>query len=1038
MNITTFSKTKILLQGKMLIFLCLSLAWSPTHAGEKTINTTKIDFLKVKIKGRVTSSKDRLPLPGATVTIKGTAIAALTDMDGNFEIAANSGDVLVISSIGFKTKELLLNNQTNINVNLEEDIQSLEEVVVVGYGTQKKVNLTGAVGSVQMDDLKSRPITNASLALQGTVSGVYALQNSGKPGGDGAVINIRGVGTLNNSDALVLIDGFPGSMSDVNSNDIKSISVLKDAASAAIYGNRAANGVILITTKRGSEGKLTVSYSNYFGVQQATSLPKVLNSVDYATLYDEAQANSGITVPKYSQADIAKYAAHNDPLYPDNNYFKIYYNEATMSNHSLNVSGGNENLHYAFMAGHLEQGGILVGGNYVKTDFRANVDAFLLKDNKLRFSFRSSGNKGIRTEPRDEWSNKWYATTAPVYQLTNTAGQWVGLDGGNNFYGETKTGSTSIITRYTFNGQIEAEYNFFKDLSAQVTYGYNVVSSDTNAFHANVVIANSAGATKTLTSDLSVADGLDTQSLFTTLLKYKKSIGDHQLNILAGYSEEEFNWSWNSGYRSKFLNNSQRILSLGDPSTQTNNAGASALGLQSVFGRINYAYAQKYLFEANVRRDGSSRFADGHRWGTFPSFSAGWVLSKENFMKEVNWLNLLKLRASWGQLGNQNINSLYAASSVLSTGQNYSLGGVLYPGVATTSLVNTNTTWETSTQTNFGVDLGIQNSFDIGLDYFIKKTTGILMQLPIPVTLGNLSAPYQNVGGVENKGLELIVTYKKTFSNDLKLKSTVSLSHIVNKVTDLAGKGPIINGPKVLKEGYAINSFYGYEKEGLYQISDFTWQSSSDPSIAPGSRNYVLKPGVVKVSNYNALPGDIKFKDLNGDGVVDLNNDRTITGKQFPDLSYSWNLNAEWKNFDLGVFFQGVKGIQGYTYYEVSSEFSNFSNSGDWWKNRWTPSNPTNNMPRVTLDDSRRNIYSTFYQEDASYLRLKNIELGYSLDKKMLAKAGINSIRLYGNVQNVFTITKFKGFDPEQTVGELRAQAYPQVRIFSFGLNASF
>lgn len=987
------------------------------------------------IKGSV-KDENGLPIPSANVTIKGKPGGVTTDFDGNYSIDAQNGDVIVISFIGYSSKEIIVGtNNTHVALSKLENV--LSELVVVGYGTKKKNDLTGSVGVVHMEDLKSRPLTNAGQTLQGTVSGVFALQNSGKPGGDGVNINIRGLGTLNNADPLVLVDGFPGSLNDVNPSDIKSVSVLKDAASAAIYGNRAANGVILITTIKGTAGKLNISYNTYYGTQRATALPQVLNSVQYTTLYNEAQANSGITVPKYSAADIAKYAAHNDINYPDNNYFKIYYNDASILNHRFNLTGGSENIKYAFMAGHLEQGGILVGGGYNKSDFRSNVDAYLLTDKKLRVSVNLSGNKSYQTEPRDEWNTKWYATTAPVYPLTNAAGQWVGIDGGNNFYGETKTGSTSKINRYAVNAQLDVEYKIYKDLSAQITYGYGLVSSNTNAFHANVLIANSAGATKTLTSDLSVTDGRDTQTLLTSLLKYNKKLGLHEIGALAGYSEETFDWSWNSGYRSGFLNNDQRILSLGDPSTQKNNAGASALGLKSFFGRLNYTYAGKYLVEGNVRKDGSSRFADGQRWGVFPSFSAGWVASKESFLKDIKGLNFLKFRASWGQLGNQNINSLYASVSTLSSGENYSFGNTLYPGVAIKDLTNKETTWETSTQTDFGVDATIFHDFDITFDYFDKKTTGILMQLPISTSLGNLGSPWQNVGAVANKGIEFSLGYKKTISEGFKVRSTIILTHIVNKVSDLAGASPIINGQKALVEGSAINSFYMLQKTGVYQISDFTWQNNSDPSIAYENRTWNLKPGEAKTSFYNAVPGDLKFKDLNGDGVID-NNDRSVTGKQFPDLNYSWNFNVEYKNFDLGVFFQGVAGIQGYTYYEVASEFSNFSNSGAWWMDRWTPSNPTNTMPRVTLDDARRNLHSTFYQENAAYLRLKNIELGYSLPKSVLSKANINSIRLYFNVQNAFTITKFKGFDPEQNTSELRAEAYPQTRIFTVGLNANF
>lgn len=997
------------------------------------IQQMPITILPIEIGGKVTNENGGL-LIGATVTEKGTENSTATKEDGSFSIyVSGEKSILVISHVGYQQEEFTVRNQKVFSVVMKTASTSLNDIIVVGYGTQKKINLTGAVGNIQMGDLESRPITNSSQALQGKISGVFALQKSGKPGGDDAIVNIRGVGTLNNSEALILIDGIPGNMNDVNANDIKSISVLKDAASASIYGNRAANGVILITTKRGEPGKMNITYDDYAGIQKATALPKMASSAQWATLYNEALANSGSAL-KYTTDDIAKFAAHTDPLYPDINYFDVYYGKAKIQNHRLNVSGGNENLQYAFMVGHLNQNGILVGTDYKKTDFRSNIDAFLLKNKKLRFSTRMAGNIGETNEPTELFQSLRSGTIAPTWPLKNAANQWIAVIGERNYYGEIQDGSTTKIKRYLLNSQLEAEYKISNDLSAQVTYGYNIVSSNSNAFHANVLMANLDGSTRYLTSDLTVTNNLNTQTLLTSLLKYKKKIGLHEINLLAGYSEESFNWKWESGFRSKFINNEQRILNLGDASTMKNDAGNYDLGLQSIFGRINYNYASKYLFEANIRKDGSSRFANGHRWGTFPSFSAGWVLNKENFLRDVKWLNLLKIRGSWGRLGNQNINTYYAASDLLSAGQNYPLGGTLYTGVATTSMSNKQTTWETSEQTDFGIDIGINNAFDITVDYFSKKTSGILIQIPIPITMGDLTPPYQNVGAVINKGIELSATYKKTFSGGLKFNSTLSVFHIVNRIDDLYGRSPIINGSTVLKEGYAINSFYGYQMDGIYQISDFTWQNNSDPSIAHANRVYTLNPKVVAISNFTATPGDVKYKDLNGDGIVTMDKDRTVIGKQFPDLNYSLQMNVDWKQFDVGVFIQGVSGMQGYTNWNIATA----TNVADFWNDRWTPENPSTVLPKISLDAVRTGISSELYMGDASYLRLKNIELGYTLAKKFTSLIGINSIRVYGNIQNAFTITKFRGLDPEQVFGQVGVEAYPQVRIFTFGLNVNF
>lgn len=796
------------------------------------------------------------PIIGANVTVKGQSIGTITDIDGRFVLDAPKNAVLQITYIGFTSQDVKIGNKKEIVVTLAEDTETLDEVVVVGYGTQKKVNLTGAVGNVSMKDIGDRPITNASNALQGTVSGVYALQKSGQPGADGAVINIRGVGTLNNSDPLVLIDGFPGSMSDVDASDINSISVLKDAASASIYGNRAANGVVLITTKKGALGKVKLSYNGYFGIQEATSLPSVLNSYDYATLYNEACRNSG-QQEKYLPEQIQKFRDGTDPMYPSIDYFDVYYDKASMQNHRLNLTGGSDNFQYAIMLGYLDQEGILVGTNYRKTDFRTNIDSYLWKK-RLRVTTRLSGNYGVKKEPRDIWNAKWYATNAPVWPLKNEEGVWMSVNGERNYYGEIMEGSTSRTERYMFNGQLEGELKIWDGLSAQLTYGYNVESSNVNEFHANVTLANTDGSTKSLMSDLNETNHLNYQTLLTTLLKYDKKFGKHSVSAMVGYSEEYFKWKWNSGFRSGFVNNNQPILNLGDASTMSNNADAYDLGLRSYFARINYSFNDRYLFEANIRRDGSSRFAKGNQWGTFPSFSVGWLISEENFMKNLDWLDMFKIRASWGKLGNQNINSYYVGSEILSSGQNYSLGGALQPGVAVNSLINKETTWETTSQIDVGFDLALNNGISLTFDYFDKRTNDILMQTPIPLTMGNLGAPYVNAGKVSNKGIEAMVSYRKRFDNGLQIQTSLNLSHIVNKITDLNGASPIISDAKAQVEGHAINAFYGYKMDGLYQISDFTWQNNNDPSIPHEQRKYILKDGVVSVANFTAQPGDIK------------------------------------------------------------------------------------------------------------------------------------------------------------------------------------
>ena len=799
-SLIQLSKRQLLLSSVMATAFVVG-APQQSFAGVNVVNSVQQTGV---VKGQVVDSNGE-PIIGATIKVKGEKSGTVSDLDGNFEISNDGGGTLVISYVGYKTEEMKIKSGSTMKIVMKEDSKVLNDVVVIGYGTQKKANLTGAVSSVSVADLGNRPITNASTLLEGTASGVYALQKSGQPGSDGAVINIRGVGTLNDSDPLVIIDGFPGNMSDVDASEISSVSVLKDAASAAIYGNRAANGVILITTKKGNEGKMNFSYNGYYGIQEATSLPKTLNSYQYTTLYNEACKNMGMS-NKYSDEAIAKYQAGNDPMYPNNDYFDIYYHTANMQNHRFNLSGGSENLQYAFMLGYLDQDGILIDTNYRKTDFRSNIDSYFF-NKKLRFTTRLSGNIGTQWQPTDLWSTIWYSTLAPIYPQKAADGQWMAVNGERNYYGEAEEGSMTKNKRYNFNGQIEGEYKFLDGFSVQLTYGYNVEHGDKNAFNANVTLENADGSTKSLASNLTVTNSTNTQSLLTGLLKYDHKFGLHTIGAMLGYSEEYFRWKWNSGYRSGYVNNTQWELNLGDASSQTNNSGEYDLGLRSYFGRINYSYDNKYLFEANIRRDGSSRFADGHKWGNFPSFSAGWIISEEKFMESTkSWLDMLKIRASWGKLGNQNINSYYVGSDVLSAGQNYSLGGTLQSGVAVRSLTNKNTTWETTTQTDLGLDMAFRNGINISADYFVKNTSDILMQTPIPWTMGNLSAPYVNAGKVQNRGIEATIGYNKTFANGLKLRSSANLSHIVNKVKNLNGASPIINSPTAVVEGYAINS----------------------------------------------------------------------------------------------------------------------------------------------------------------------------------------------------------------------------------------
>ncbi len=1006
------------------------------HIVISTVSTPGADARRT-IVGTVTDENGE-PAIGANLIEKGTTNGVVTNVKGEFSITVSPNATLVFSYIGYIDQEVRIKGQTSLRITLKEDLQALEEVVVVGYGTQKKVNLTGAIGNVNMQDIVSRPVTNAGNILQGKVSGVYAMQQSGKPGDDGAIINVRGVGTLNNSDPLILIDGFPGSMNDINPLDIESVSVLKDASSASIYGNRAANGVILITTKKGQNQKIKVSYSGYVGFESPTRLPEVLNSYDYAVLHNEFTQNAGM-LPTYTKEMLEKIKAGNDPLFPNESGFDRVYGNATMQNHHINLTGGSENLSYAFMLGYLDQDGIMIKTDFKRYTFRSNFDSYFLANRKLRLSAKLSGDRGIKNSPTPYQDLRMNATFASLIPMKDGNGNWLSIGGEDNFYASAMEGSMTNNLKTRFNALFEGSYTFIDGLSLELSYGFDWTQVKQSAFKANVTLLNADGGEKKMASDLNESNSQAQRDLINALLRFNRTFnGEHEVSALAGYTEEKFQYNDQSAYRKNFVNNTQPYLRLGDASTMSNGGGAYALGMRSYYGRLGYIFGGKYMLEANVRADGSSRFAEGNRWGTFPSFSAGWRLSEESFFKGIEGLNNLKLRASWGKLGNQNINSYYAASDILTMGSNYALNGTLQSGVSVNALANKNTTWETTTQSNIGVDLSILGSLNFTVDYFKKVTDDILLQIPIPITMGNLSAPYQNVGKVENRGLEFSANWNKKLAKDLHLSATLNTSFVRNEILNLHGRSPIISGMTVLKEGEAIHSFWGYKTDGLYQIDDFTWQNNSEASIPHEERNYTLKKDVVSVQNYSAQPGDLKFKDLDGDGTVSMDKDRTVIGKQFPDVTYSLQTNIQWKNFDLGIFLQGIAGMDGYTYQEISTPFSNRSNSGAWWKGRWTYENQQAKYPRLIKDDTRTNLHSDFYVEDASYLRLKNIELGYTIPKQLTTNIDIDYARVYCSVQNAFTITNYKGFDPEKSVSETRSWAFPQVRIITVGLNVNF
>ena len=987
----------------------------------------------VLVQGKIVDA-DNTEIVGAVVKIKDRSVGTVTDAKGHFSINVGVGEVLEFSYLGYRPKSLKITNaQRNLVIKLEEDAVLLDNVVVIGYGTNSKEKLTGSVATVGTADFKNRPITDVSIALQGKVPGMQVTQLSGQPGDDGSSINIRGIGTLNDSSPLIIIDGFESSFDKVDPKDIESISVLKDAASAAIYGNKAANGVILITTKKGKSGKLSVEYNGYFAIQNVTRFPDLLGSVDFMELYNEARMNSGLQ-PAYSEEWIDHFRKGDNPgVYPDRNWADFYFKPAPQHNHYLKVNGGTEQLTYTFSVGYLDQDGILDGTSYQKYSFRSNVTSSLF-DNKLKIGTNLSGYKGLRTD----LVNGTEGTLSHIIQMQPmVTAKMEGYGWTSWFYDDAvkEAGGSKDFDKTNFNGNFNLQWQITPQLKLEGAVNYDINHEFIRTYAPNATLyavetgsngEQTIGKINTVESWIKEsAQQQSSLSSYATLNYWFNIHEDHHLKFLAGAQQSE--------WKDKFYWTERKRLT--DPTTQKNGGWESEVKSLSLFGRFNYDYKNKYLFEANIRYDGSSKFATGHKWGTFPSFSTGWRISEENFMKDhIRWIDELKLRASWGQLGNEKIWSSYAGTDILSVGSaNYVWNNQMYTGSALAYVANKDLSWETTTQWNLGLDLTLFKSLNFSGDFYIKETSDILMQLPVSSTFGFTEDPWQNAGKVRNIGAEFSVSYSKMITRALELNGGFNLSFNKNEILDLKGLSPILDDSKgiLLQEGKPINTLYGYEVEGIYQ---------SDKEIHNHLVTFDRFGNVVNsYSGLIAAPGDIRFKDQNGDGIIDKDNDRVALGNPSPDFMYSFNLGAKYKGFDFTAFFQGVAGGRGWSMGELVSPFFNGYNSAGWMIKRWTPDAPNNTYQRVYIDNQRATIKSEYYVEDMSYLRLKNVELGYTFPVVWMNKIGMTGARVFVSGQNLLTITAYKGFDPERAgVKSSNIYDYPLVKTFTFGINLTF
>jgi len=981
------------------------------------------------------------PLVGVTISVKGTAVATTTDSQGEFKVTASANQSLVIRYIGYHSKEIPVGKgSSNLTITLQSDVRMLEETVVVGFGTQKKATLTGAVSVMKGDAISNRPITNATQALSGQVPGVWVNQQSGQPGRDGASIRVRGIGTIGTSDALVIIDGIVGSLSALNPNDIESISVLKDA-SAAIYGSRAANGVILVQTKKGIKGKVKIDFTTSYGKQTATELPDMItNSVDYMKLYNQALINQGAPI-FFNQEIIDEYQNGTDPyIYPNTDWLDVIMRNANIQTNQLGISGGEGNTQFNLSLGYINQDGIVQNGNAKLYNLRANIDTKV--NDKLDIGLRS----GVRYQDRKESFNgsgnlftelyrtlPYYGTRTPTGEYAST---WVKSPNTQFRNPLAMVNEGKNHSAYgNFNTNLFLNYKIIEGLKFNVTAGVNYSTNDNQTFTPRTPVYNPKTLTPTSIMNASGPNASNNwdktlyKTLFSSLTYNKVFATDHDFTLAAIYSQEDEQYRVLSGSIMGFVNNTLTELNAG-LTTPLTNGNTYGWALRSYIGRLNYAYKEKYLLEGIARYDGSSRFSPDNRWGFFPSVSAGWRLTQEDFMKNQTLFNELKIRASWGKSGNDRMGfndqrDLYAYIPALAFARFYPIADNIATGIAQMSLVDENIKWEVGTKSNIGFDAALLNSkLNVTFDYFVDKREGILRQIQLPNFVGIRNAPFRNLATVSNKGWELSANYSHKIG-ELDFNAGFNLTHVRNKI-DYIPDAQL--GRNALLQGEAINAFYMRKSLGIFQ-------SQEEVDASP-------KPNSVTVA-----PGDIKFEDISGpdgrpDGVIN-DFDRQVVGKPIPTWTYGANINLGYKGVDLRVNLQGVADVESYVGSELYFPFLNGASVSRRWEagNTWTPENPNAKLPRLiqyNASDSQNYIDNSFWLQDASFLRIKNIQLGYSLSQTLLSKLHIAGLRIYIDAQNAFTFTKFEGLDPERDLINMSPAQYPNVRIITGGVNLKF
>ena len=1007
------------------------------------------------ISGIVTDQQGT-PLVGATVVVKNTSGkfegGGTTTAEGTFSLKAAPGQKLSVSYVGYVDKEIeIVTSKTYYTIVLDDAAAAIDDVVVVGYGTQKKVNLTGAVSSIESKQLDNRPIVSVSSALQGLAPGVTVTTQSGAPGADGGSIRIRGINAFGGSltSPLVLIDGIEGSMDSVDPNLIESISVLKDAASASIYGSRAANGVILITTKRGTKEKFSITYKGYVGWQDPTSLPDNVNAYEHRYLTNVIAANDR-KAPLDPEAQalldeemaLFKKNMGKDPdLYPNTDWQDaVLQGSGFTHSHNLSLGIGSERVRMLSTFGYVKQDGIIKNTDYQRFTFRNNADVEFNK--KLSMKLDLSFTNGDRNASP-------YQSTIFNYMNTRSAdipNQFsTGLYNGNGLQGNNPValmlyGGQNKTNTIRLSGAVSLAFKPFEwlTLEGKIAPQYNTVNR--HNFKAPVTTYGDAEGTQEITSSsfhtLTESASRTFYGNYNFLVTAAKNFGDHSLKLLLGAERNTYDYKFLSAYREVFDYPKYDQITAGGLANLTNDGYRYQWALQSYFGRINYNYKERYLLEANIRIDGSSRFRKENRWGYFPSVSGAWRISEEAFMKDAkDVVSQLKLRASYGTLGNQNIAGK-DASQYYPTSPNLEMGFIgmndnIYPLVTLNTMANPDIKWETTTITDIGVDLTLFDRLSITADWYRKMTDGILMTLNLPGVVG-FNAPFQNAGKVRNTGWEIGIGYNNHWG-DFTLGVNANLSDVKNEIIDM--KGNIASSGVLMNmEGHSVGSIYALKSLGIIKTQEEAdWINANCPQFS------------------TVKPGDIRYADTFNDNQI-TEKDQTIIGSTIPRYTYSLNLNFGWKGISLSAFFQGVGKVDGYlNYYYVMPNYQ----GGTFRKEHldfWSESNPNGKTPRLT-NDANNWKDSSFWMKSAAYLRLKNLQLGYTLPKRWTTKIGLKSAFVYVNAQNLFTVTNFwQGYDPEVAYGAdgtgdydavkmggaSSANNYPQVKIYTIGLDLKF